>query len=97
MVKSVKELADALIADGRYFQPRGGWDSALGSYHAGEYQVAVVTAFEEAAENGLPMPKEFQQAARDLIIDRSCADEVDVEALSIALERIASRSRPDRS
>ncbi|RVW01490.1 hypothetical protein [Rhodococcus spongiicola] len=85
---SVKELADALVADGRYFQPIGGWDSALATYHAGEYQLTVVDAFEEAAEKGLPMQEEFQRAAVDLIIDRPGADEIDVENLTIALDQI---------
>lgn len=92
IVESVKGLADALVADGRYFRPRGDWDTPLGAYHAGEYEIAVVQAFEDAAEKGLPVPEEFQQAAVELIIDRSGADEIDVEDLNIALNQIASRS-----
>ncbi|MBM4525171.1 hypothetical protein GS462_11190 [Rhodococcus hoagii] len=91
-MNTVKELADALVADGRFFRPRGDWDTPLGPYHAGEYQVTVVMAFEAAAEKGLAMPAEFQKAAAELIIDQPDADEIDVEDLTIALDQIRATS-----
>lgn len=91
-VKTVKELADALVAEGRFFVPRDEGHTPLSAYHAGEYQITVVMAFEEAAEKGLPMPAEFQKAAVDLIIDQPDADEIDVEDLTIALNQIRAAS-----
>ncbi|MGF7124041.1 hypothetical protein [Rhodococcus sp. BE178] len=89
-MNSVKELADALVADGRYFMPRDNGDTPLSAYHAGEYQIAVVMAFEEAAEKSLPMPADYQQAALDLIVNRPGADEIDAEALEVAIDELRS-------
>lgn len=91
-MNSVKELADALVADGRYFPSRGDGDTPLGTYHAGEYQLTVVDAFETAAEQAIPVSREFQQAALDLIVNRPNADELDVEDLTLALEQIRANN-----
>lgn len=90
-MKTVGELADALVAEGRYFPSRGDWDAPLSTYQAGEFQLAVVDAFEYAADNGLDVPTPFIDAALALIVHRPGAHPDDVEVISESIQRIRSR------
>lgn len=90
-MKTVEELADALVAEGRYFPSRGDWDEPLSTYKAGEFQLAVVSAFEYAADNGLDVPAPFIDAALELIVHRRAAHPDDIELITESIQRIRSR------
>ncbi|MDG3012465.1 hypothetical protein G4X40_20200 [Rhodococcus sp. D2-41] len=87
-MRTVRELADAMVASGLHFPVQGDWDDPLSSYRAGEYQLTVVDGFEFAVENDVAVADEFIDAATELIINRDDADPDDVDALTEAISRL---------